>query len=77
MPNKLRVELAQPQLQKWARCSTSVFPKMFKFREKQSQVPPVLDNYNITLPLRTAAPPSFATVYNKLAGGGGGWCDSI
>jgi hypothetical protein len=32
------LELAQPQLQKWARCSKAVFPLMFTFREKLSQV---------------------------------------
>jgi hypothetical protein len=72
-PINCRLELAQPQLQKWTRCSTAVFPKMFTFREKWSQVPPVLGNYNVTSPpLRTAAPLRFATVYNKLTGGGGG-----
>jgi hypothetical protein len=71
------LELAQPQPQKWARCSRAVFPKMFTFREKWSQVPPVSENYNVMLtPLRTAAPPCFATECNKLAGGGGGSCVS-
>jgi hypothetical protein len=46
---------------------------MFMFRDKQSQVPPVPKNYNVTLcPPRTAAPPHFVTVYSKLDGGGGG-----
>jgi hypothetical protein len=43
-------ELAQPQLQKWARCSTTVFPKIFMFREKLSEVSPVPEDYNITPP---------------------------
>jgi hypothetical protein len=69
------LELAQPQLQKWAGCSTAVFPKMFMFREKLSQVPPLPNDYNVMAPPpRTAPPPHFATVYNKLTGGGGGWC---
>jgi hypothetical protein len=73
-----RLELAQPQLQKWARCSTAAFPKMFTCRKKQSQIPPVPNNYNVSpLPPRTAAPSCVVTVYNKLAGGGGGWCVSI
>jgi hypothetical protein len=42
--------LAQPQLQKWARCSTAVFPKMFMFREKLSQLSPVPEDYNVTPP---------------------------
>jgi hypothetical protein len=58
--------MAQPQLQKWTRCSTAVFPKMFTFRE-MSQVYPVPKNYNATPPpQRTAAPPHVVTVYNKL-----------
>jgi hypothetical protein len=45
---------------------------MFMFREKQSQVPLVPENYNITPPLlRTAAPPHFVIVYNKVFAGGG------
>jgi hypothetical protein len=45
------------------------------FREEQSQVPPVPENYNVmSPPPRTAAPPHFATVYNKLTGGGGVCC---
>jgi hypothetical protein len=43
--------LAQPQLQKWARCSTAVLPKMFTFREKLSQVPPVLEDFTMSRPL--------------------------
>jgi hypothetical protein len=71
------LELAQPQLQKRARCSSAVFPNMFTFREKQSWVPPAPDNYNVTPPPpRAAVPPRFATVYNKLAGGGGACCVS-
>jgi hypothetical protein len=70
--------LAQPQLQKWARCSYSCFSLMFMFREKMSQVPPVPEDYNV-MPLtpRNASPPRVATVYNKLTGGGGYWCVSI
>jgi hypothetical protein len=72
-PINCRLELAQLQLQKWARCSTAVFPKMFTFREKWSQVPPVPVDYNVMPPpLRTASPPHIATVYNKLTGGGDG-----
>jgi hypothetical protein len=41
------LQLAQPQMQKWARASTAVFPNMFIFREKCSQVPPVPENYNV------------------------------
>jgi hypothetical protein len=67
------LELAQPQLQKWARCSTAVFPKMFTFREKLSQVPPVPEYYNVKPhpPLRNVSPPRVSTVYNKLTGGAG------
>jgi hypothetical protein len=72
-PINCRLGLAQPQMQKWARYSTAVFPKMFTFREKQSQVPPVPENYNVMPPpLRTVAPLYFASVYNKLSGGGRG-----
>jgi hypothetical protein len=47
------------------------------FREKQSQVLPVPVNYSVMpSPLRTTAPPRFATVYNKPTGGGGGCCVS-
>jgi hypothetical protein len=42
------LELAEPQLQKWARCSTAVFPKMFMFREKLSQVSPVPKDHDFT-----------------------------
>jgi hypothetical protein len=50
---------------------------MFTFRKKWSQVSPIPENYNATSPsLRTVAPPHFATVYNKLTGGGGGCCVS-
>jgi hypothetical protein len=53
-----RLELAQPLLQKWVRCSTAVFPLMFKFREKRSQVRPDPENYKVMLPPpRTATPP--------------------
>jgi hypothetical protein len=77
--------LAQPQLQKWARCSITVFPKMFTFREKLSQVSPVPDDYNVMPPPPITSPyllPLFiiygvATVYNKLTGGEGCWCVSI
>jgi hypothetical protein len=70
--------LAQPQLQKWARCSTALFPNMFTFREKLSQVPPVPKDYNVTSPpLRIASLSLVVTVHNKLAGGGGGWWVSI
>jgi hypothetical protein len=70
--------LAQPQLQKWARCSTAVFPKIFMFKEKLSQVSPIPEDYSVTPPpLRIASPPCVAAVYNKLPGGGGGWCVSI
>jgi hypothetical protein len=56
----------------------SVFPLMFMFREKLSQVPPVPDNYNVMLlPLRITFPPSVVTVYNKLTGAGGCWRVSI
>jgi hypothetical protein len=66
------LDLAHPQLQKWARCSIAVFPKIFTFREKLSQVPPVPEDYNVTLPSpRTTSPSCFAIVYNKLAGDGG------
>jgi hypothetical protein len=76
-PRNCRLELAQTQWQKWARCSTAVFPKMFMLREKQSQVPPPPKNYNVKPPpLRTVAPPHFATVYNKLTRDGGGCCVS-
>jgi hypothetical protein len=46
MPNNLQAELAQPQTQKGTRekCSTAGFPKMFMFREQQSQVLPVPEN---------------------------------
>jgi hypothetical protein len=77
-PVNCTLGLAQPQLQKWARCSTAVFPLMFTFREKLSQVPPVPENYNVTSPPpRTASLPCVATVHNKLTGGGEGWCVSI
>jgi hypothetical protein len=72
------LELAQTQLQKWARCSTAVFPKMFTFREKLSQAPPVPEEYNVTPPTpKITSPPLVAAVYNKLTGSGGGWCVSI
>jgi hypothetical protein len=72
------LELAQPQLQKWARCSAAVFPKMFTFREKLSQVSPIPEDYNVTPPPpRIASPPRVTTVYNKRTGGGGCWCVSI
>jgi hypothetical protein len=45
-------DLGQPKLQKWTRCSKTVFPKMFMFIEKLSQVPPVLEDYNVTPPPR-------------------------
>jgi hypothetical protein len=62
-PINCRLGLAQPQLQKRARCSTAVFPKMFMFREKQSQVHLVPENYHVMPPPpRAAAPPHFATV---------------
>jgi hypothetical protein len=51
---------------------------MFTFREKLTQVSPVPEDYNITTPPpRNAFPPRVATVYNKLTGGGEGWCISI
>jgi hypothetical protein len=54
------------------------FPLMFTFREKLSQVSPVPKDYNVTPPPpRITSPPQVATVYNKLTGGGGGWCVSI
>jgi hypothetical protein len=72
MPNRCTLELTQSQLQKWARCSSVVFPKMFTFRENLSQVSLVPEDYNVTLPPpKTASPPHVATVYNKLTGGGG------
>jgi hypothetical protein len=62
--------MAQPQVQKWARCSTAVFPLVFTFREKP-RVPPVPEDYNTTPPpLRMASPPCVVTVYNKLTGSG-------
>jgi hypothetical protein len=39
--NNLQAELAQTQPQKGAKCSTAVFPKIFTFREEQSQFSPV------------------------------------
>jgi hypothetical protein len=64
IPSNFTLGLAQPQLQKWARCSTDVFPKMFKFRKKLSRVSPVPKDYNATLPApRTAPQPHVATVY--------------
>jgi hypothetical protein len=58
--------LAQPQLQKWARCSTAVFPKILTFREKLSQVSPVPKDYSVTPPPpRKASPPPAVTVYIK------------
>jgi hypothetical protein len=44
--------LVQSQLQKKARCSTAIFPKMFMFRE----VLPVPKNYNVTPPLPQELP---------------------
>jgi hypothetical protein len=50
---------------------------MFTFREKLSQVPPFPKDYNVMPPpLRNASPSHVATIYNKLTGGGGGWCVS-
>jgi hypothetical protein len=40
--------MAPPQKRVRAKCSTAVFPKMFKFRKQQSQVSPVPKNYNVT-----------------------------
>jgi hypothetical protein len=75
MPNKLQASIGTASAAQWARCSTAVFPKMFTFKEK---VPSVLKNYHVTpSPLRAASPPHFATVYNKLTGGGDCWCVSI
>jgi hypothetical protein len=72
------LELTQPQLQKWARCSTATFPLMFVFREKLSQVPPVPKYCNVMPPpLRIISLPHVVTLYNKLTGGEGGWCVSI
>jgi hypothetical protein len=54
------------------------FPLMFMFRDKLSQIPPVPKDYNVTSPPpRNASPTRVATIYNKLTGGGGGWCVSI
>jgi hypothetical protein len=62
------LELAQPQQQKWVRCSTAL---MFTCREKLSQVPPIPEDYNVMpLPPTNASSPSVVTVY-KLTGGGG------
>jgi hypothetical protein len=65
-------------VQKWARCSTAVFPLMFTFREKLSQVPLVPQNYNV-MPSSPehCSPPHVASVCYKLTGGRGGWCVSI
>jgi hypothetical protein len=54
--------LAQAQLQKWARSSTAVSPKMCRFREKLSQVSPVP---------KKCLSARVVTVYNKCTGGGG------
>jgi hypothetical protein len=44
------LELGQPQLHKWAGCSTAVFPLMFMFREKLSEVPLVSEDYHVMPP---------------------------
>jgi hypothetical protein len=64
MSNNLQAELARPQPQKIARakCSTAAFPKVFMFRELQSQVPPVPGNHNV-MPPRTVAPPPCLPLY--------------
>jgi hypothetical protein len=42
------------------------------------QVPPFPEDYNVMPPsLRKASPSGFATIYNKLTVGGGGWCVSM
>jgi hypothetical protein len=42
-----RLQLAQPQLQKWARGSTAVFPNMFIFRREVLTGPSCSKNYNV------------------------------
>jgi hypothetical protein len=78
MPNKLQawVGTASPALEGKMQCSCfcwdvyiwrGVVTGPSCSRELQCHVPTP----------RTAAPPHFATVCNKLTGGGGGWCVSI
>jgi hypothetical protein len=72
------LELAQPQLQMWARCRTTVFSfnvciqREAVMRSSYSQGlqchAPSPENYLSTL---------YATVYNKLTGGDRDWCVSI
>jgi hypothetical protein len=70
MLSKIACLLAQPQLQKWARCSKAIFPLMFTFGGKLSQVLHVPEHHYLTHPpLRNASLPHVATEYNKCTGG--------
>jgi hypothetical protein len=64
-PVKLRAWLAQPLLQKWARCSTAVFSFNVYIRREAVTVS------HSPLPPRNASLPRVSTVYNKCTGGGG------
>jgi hypothetical protein len=74
MPSNLHNRLAQPQVQMWGKCSTAVFPKMFRFREKLSKIFLVPEDYKSGCSPRIASSPCVATMYDKLTGGGGCWC---
>jgi hypothetical protein len=70
--------LAQPQLQKWARCSTTDFSfNVYVWREAVTGSSCSKDHGATPPPPRNASLPRVATAYNKLTGGGGGWCVSI
>jgi hypothetical protein len=78
MPNNLQAWVGTASAVEVGKMQYSCFLLMFTFKEKLSQVLPVPKNCNVMPPpLRTSSPPHFATVYDKLTGGGGGWCVSI
>jgi hypothetical protein len=76
-PINCMLELAQPQLQKWARCSTAVFSFNVYVQREAVTSSSCSWGYNCHAPLpENCLSTSFATVYSKLAGGREGWCVS-
>jgi hypothetical protein len=76
-PVNCMLGLAQPQLQKWVRCSTADFSYVYIQREAVTSSSCSQGLQCSPPSLRNASQPHVATVYNKLTGGGGGWCVSI
>jgi hypothetical protein len=73
------LELAQPQLQKWARCSTAVFTLNVYVQREAATASSCSRGLQCHAPSRWELPlhlmlPLYIT---KLTGGEGGWCVSI